>query len=350
MQSDHALHPDHPFRIFFISALISIGAIAGVGYFLGLEAAFLTFVLMMVEITFSFDNAIINARVLMTMTKFWQDMFMTVGIVIAVFGMRLLFPVVLVMITTGLGAGHVIDLALHNPAEYSRELEQAHPVISSFGGMFLLMLALAFFFDAGREVRWIHAIERPLQKLGAWWIYTALALIVLGVVVTVPWNHHAHQTLVAGLCGIGLQLLLGLFNNHFEVSQTKSRGASSMLAGLVAFLYLQVLDASFSFDGVLGAFAITTDVILIAIGLGAGALWVRSLTLFMVKKKVLGTYRYLEHGAHYTIAILAFVLLVGLFVHIPEAIAGLSGILIVVAAIFSSIAANKADTSHALAR
>ena len=146
------LHPDHPFRIFFISALISIGSMVGVWYFFGLQAAFLTLVLMLVEVTFSFDNAIINARVLATMSRFWQQMFITVGLVIAVFGMRLVFPIVLVMITTGLGAGHVIDLAFNHPDQYSHELERAHPLISSFGGMFLLMLGLAFFFDPGRKV------------------------------------------------------------------------------------------------------------------------------------------------------------------------------------------------------
>src|SRR5689334_10940546 len=165
-------HAQHPLRIFFISCLISLESIMDAWNFIGFEAAFLTFVLMLVEITFSFDNAIINARVLATMSQFWQQMFITVGMLIAVFGMRLVFPIVLVMLTTGLGAGHVVDLALHNPEEYSKELERAHPLISAFGGMFLLMLGLAFFFDPGRNVRWIDVIERPLQRLGKWWVYT----------------------------------------------------------------------------------------------------------------------------------------------------------------------------------
>ena len=341
------LHPDHPFRIFFISALISIGSMVGVWYFFGLQAAFLTLVLMLVEVTFSFDNAIINARVLATMSRFWQQMFITVGLVIAVFGMRLVFPIVLVMITTGLGAGHVIDLAFNHPDQYSHELERAHPLISSFGGMFLLMLGLAFFFDPGRKVNWINIIERPLQRLGRWWIYTGIAAIILVVLASLPWNAHPRDTLVAGGIGILVQLALSKFNDFFTLSQQKAKNASSMMAGLSAFLYLMVLDSSFSFDGVLGAFAITSDVILIAIGLGVGALWVRSLTLFMVKRKVLGAYRFLEHGAHYTIVILSFVLLGGLFFRIPELVAGLSGILIVAASIMSSVAENKADARAA---
>lgn len=338
------LQPNNPFRIFFISALISIGSLAGVWYFLGARGAFLTFVLILVEITFSFDNAIINARILATMNRFWQKMFITVGILIAVFGMRLVFPIALVMLTTGLGAGHVIDLALHNPTQYAHELDRAHPLISSFGGMFLLMLSLAFLFDPSRKIRWINIIERPLQTLGKWWVYTLVSLGVLLVVTVAPWNTHPRDTLIAGMLGILLQLGLSKLNDFFTAAQKhKAKTANPMVAGLMAFLYLQILDASFSFDGVLGAFAVTQDVVLIAIGLGVGALWVRSLTLFMVRRSVLHAYRYLEHGAHYTIGILAFVLLGGLFADIPEMIAGLAGIAIVLAAVIDSIAATKAD-------
>lgn len=344
-----AFHAHHPFRIFFISALISFGSLFGVWYFLGPQAAFLTFVLMLVEIMFSFDNAIINARVLATMDKFWQQMFITVGMLIAVFGMRLVFPIVLVMLTTGLGAGHVIDLALNNPEEYSHELERAHPLISSFGGMFLLMLGMAFFFDPGRRVSWISVIERPLQRLGKWWIYTGIALAILLVLAVLPWNEHPKDTLIAGSLGIIVQLGLSKLNDFFTVSQESQRAQKhgALLAGFMGFMYLQVLDASFSFDGVLGAFAVTKDVVLIAIGLGVGALWVRSLTLFMVRRSVLGAYRYLEHGAHYTIAILALVLLLGLFLEVPEVVAGLAGIAIVTASVLNSVAENRADRARA---
>lgn len=339
------LHPHHPFRIFFISGFISIGSLVAVWYYLGPHAAFITLVLMLVEITFSFDNAIINARILATMNRFWQQMFITIGMLIAVFGMRLVFPIILVMITTGLGANHVIDLALNHPDEYAHELEKAHPLIASFGGMFLLMLALAFFFDPGRKVRWLDVIERPLQRLGKWWIYTSIAAGLLLVIAALPWNQHPRETLIAGGLGIILQLALNKLNDFFTTSQEETaKTANPMLAGFMAFLYLQILDASFSFDGVLGAFAVTTDVILIAIGLGVGALWVRSLTLFMVKRRTLHAYRYLEHGAHYTIAILGLVLILGLFFNIPEVIAGLAGIGIVTMAVLNSITAAKADT------
>lgn len=337
------LQNDHPLRIFFISGLVTLICLGWVHYSLGLTGLFVCIVLILVEMMFSFDNAIINARVLANMNKFWQNMFLTVGVVIAVFGVRFIFPILLVMATTGLGADNVLDLALHKPEEYAAYLHKAHPYIASFGGMFLLMLAFGFFFDPGRKIHWISVIERPLQRIGKWWVYTPIALIVLLFFTRMPWNHHPQETLIAGLIGIGLNLLLSKVTDIFGKREQQATKRSAALAGFTGFLYLQVLDASFSFDGVIGAFAVTQDVVLIAIGLGVGALWVRSLTILMVRRQTLNAYRYLEHGAHYTIGLLALVFLAGLFFDIPEAIAGLGGIIIVTLSITSSLAEAKLE-------
>lgn len=338
------LDSNHPARIFFFTGIITVASLVFVGYSLGASALFVAIVLIIVELMFSFDNAIVNARVLAGMTKFWQTMFMTVGMLIAVFGMRLVFPILLVMVTTALSPGEVINLALHNPDEYAAHLQEAHPYIASFGGMFLLMLCLAFFFDPGRKIRWIDIIERPLQRIGKWWIYSGISLIVLAICVIVPANHHPKETLVAGLAGIilfmGLHKLTEIFGSTLSTSTGKKQTA---LAGFTSFMYLQVLDGSFSFDGVIGAFAITQDVVLIAIGLGIGALWVRSLTLLMVRRRTLEAYRYLEHGAHYTIGVLALFLLVGLFIQVPEVIAGAAGITIVGLSIWSSVVSSRRE-------
>lgn len=343
------LHSHSPFRIFFVSGFVSIAALVLVYAYLGWQAAFLTLVLMVIEITFSFDNAIINARVLSTMSAFWQRMFITVGILIAVFGMRVVFPIVMVMMTSGLAWGDVINLALNQPEKYAYELHEAHTSIASFGGMFLLMLCLHFFFDTSRMTHWIPKIEKPLQRIGSWWMYTLICLVTLTIVAALPFNAHPVDTMIAGLVGIATYLsihgLTELFTRQHEKHEKKHGEAykKAGLAGFTAFLYLEVLDASFSFDGVIGAFAITNDVVLIAVGLGIGALWVRSLTIFMVRRKVLNAYRYLEHGAHYTIGVLAVFLLSGLFVQIPEAVAGGFGILIIAASVASSIKAKKID-------
>ncbi|HIO95776.1 MAG TPA: DUF475 domain-containing protein [Campylobacterales bacterium] len=110
---------------------------------------------------------------------------------------------------------------------------------------------------------------------------------------------------------------------------------------MMGFLYLEVLDASFSFDGVIGAFALSGDIFIIMIGLGIGAMFVRSLTLYMLEKKTLTEYRYLEHGAHYAILALAVIMLSKIFIHINEVIVGTVGISFIAVAVYHLIKANK---------
>lgn len=270
------------------------------------------------------------------MSYFWQQMFLTVGVLIAVFGMRLVFPIVLVMITGSMSATQVIDLVIHQPELYADKLHHAHPYISAFGGMFLLMLSLAFFFDTDKTIHWIARIERPVSKRGTWIVYMGICVAVLAIIALLPFNLHKTETLIAGGAGILLYQLLHLFSKSSQ-SASASKVTKTGFAAFVSFCYLQVLDASFSFDGVIGAFAITQDVIIIAAGLGIGAVWVRSLTILMVRKGTLDSYKYLEHGAHYTIGMLAFIFLGGLFISIPEAAAGIAGLAIIGLSITSSV-------------
>lgn len=342
------LHPHHPIRLFFVSGSITILAFVLIFIFLGWQAALVAMMLTIIELTFSFDNAIINARVLTKMSPFWQKMFMTVGILIAVFGMRIVFPILIVMFSSGLGWSSVIDLALHQPDQYAETLQKAHPSIAAFGGMFLLMLTLHFFFDGTRQIRWLENIEKPLQTMGRKWLHGIVCVVVLFILVLLPANHHPGETLIAGLVGIlvyaGIHGVSDYFTKKQESIEKNASKKKLALAGLASFLYLEVLDASFSFDGVIGAFAVTNDVILIAVGLGIGALWVRSLTLFIVHRKVLTTYRYLEHGAHYVIGALASTLLIGLFYEIPEAAAGLVGIAVIILSIVNSVQYNNSNS------
>lgn len=343
------LHSHSPFRIFAISATISIAVLVAILTNMGWQAALVALMLVVIELTFSFDNAIINARVLMTMSPFWQKMFMTVGIFIAVFGMRIVFPVLIVMFGSGLPWNQVIQLAFNDPDKYAEVLHHAHPSIAAFGGMFLLMLALHFFFET-RDVLWIKKVETPMQIIGRKWLHALVCTLLLLVIVALPTNHYPEQVLIAGLAGVGVYLLIHgaseLFTLH-HTKQEKRLGKKVLqqtgMAAFASFLYLEVLDASFSFDGVIGAFAVTKDVILIAAGLGIGALWVRSLTLYIVRRKILTTYRYLEHAAHYVIAALAGTLLLGIFLDFPEALVGLVGMVVIGIAIAHSIRDNKND-------
>jgi hypothetical protein len=337
------LHSHSPFRIFAFSAIATLGILLWVLFGMGPGPLGITLILAVVELTFSFDNAILNAKVLGKLSKMWQMVFLSVGIIIAIFGMRVIFPVIIVMLTAHLPWGRVVDLALHHPEDYAHHLEQAHASIAAFGGAFLLMLALKFFLDDGRSVHWIKTIERPISRFSHWLAAPAVVVLALVGLAWLPSNTHASQTVVSGLLGAGTFICIHLFEGLFERLQGGKAQALGQtgLAALSSLIYLEVLDASFSFDGVIGAFAITSNVLLIAAGLGIGALWVRSLTVFMVRKRVLNTFVFVEHGAHYTVLLLAVVLLVSVVWEISDYIPGLVGIGIITASIVASLQERK---------
>lgn len=340
------LHPHSPFRIFAFSALASLAVLAVVLFGVGPAALLVTLILAVVEITFSFDNAIINAKVLGKISRPWQVLFLTLGIVVAIFGMRVVFPIVIVMATAGLSWGRVVDLALHHPQQYAHHLEHAHAAIGAFGGAFLLLLALTFFFDDEKKVHWIGALERRLQRHGHWSSAPLVALAVLVLFALLPGNTHGSQTITAGLLGTATYIAIQLINAAFMRLQRgrEQHGGQTGAAAIASLMYLEVLDASFSFDGVMGAFAITSDVVLIAAGLGIGALWVRSLTVFMVRRRTLGKYLYLEHGAHYTVFVLAIIMLASIIWNISDYIPGLVGVGIIAASIAASLQEQRRRT------
>lgn len=328
-------------RRFAGSIAFTLMGILGIGILLGPSAAITTIVLIAIEIAFSFDNAVINAKILTRMSQFWRRLFLTLGMLIAIVGMRLVFPILIVSVTAKLGWQRVVDLALNQPKEYAHFLEAAHTTISAFGGSFLLVLVLYFFLDHKREITWLDRIERPLQHLGGGlWI----APLVGGLVVVLAGlaSHETSTVIRSGLAGVVLYALIHLTITGLD----KLTGANNVgnyvgWGAATAFVYLEVLDASFSFDGVLGAFAITNIVPIIAVGLGIGALWVRSLTIYMVDEGTLSEYRYLEHGAHYAILVLAVALLISIFVSIPDAVTGFVGLGVIGASIIASREANK---------
>ena len=134
---------------------------------------------------------------------------------------------------------------------------------------------------------------------------------------------------------LGVELLGRILDAPKEAQSTALRG------GLGAFLYLEVLDASFSFDGVIGAFALTTNLFLIAIGLGVGAMYVRSMTIMLVDRGTLAEFRYLEHGAFYSILALSLVMFAQTQFHIPELFTGLIGAVLIGTALLSSLRYNR---------
>jgi len=149
------------------------------------------------------------------------------------------------------------------------------------------------------------------------------------------------QFVVAGVWGVVTFVLIKGMAALLGGGEVESHTLHVVRQGAAGFAYLEVLDASFSFDGVVGAFAITNDLIVIALGLGAGAMFVRSFTLLLVERGALDTYRYLEHGAFWAVGALAVIMLVGVEFHVPEAITGLIGAVLIVLALASSIRANR---------
>ena len=329
-------------RYFGFSGLVTVAAVLVAFFTLGLSAALTTMVLIAIEIAFSFDNAIVNAKVLERLPGLWQQLFLTVGMVIAIVGMRFIFPILIVMVTAHLGWSQVIGDALHHPAVYGDHLAAAHAAIAAFGGSFLLALALYFLFDDNREVLWLERLERPLQRLGGTvWLPPVLAAITVGLVALLA-GSQSGEVLRTGLSGVVLYTAIKLFIDGLDKLSGQGHQAYAGWGALLAFLYLQVLDASFSFDGVLGAFAITNKVILIALGLGVGAIWVRSLTVFMVRRGTLNTYRYLEHGAHYAILALSVALLASIFFTVPDFVSGVAGLGVIGASFIASRQARAA--------
>lgn len=323
-------------RTFGISAFLTVAAIVGAFFGLGVSAALSIIVLIAIEISFSFDNAIINAKVIERLSPFWQKLFLTVGILFAIFFMRLVLPILIVMISAGLSWATVVNDALHHPEVYSQHLAEAHVNIAAFGGSFLLLLTIYFFLDDERTRLWLHQIERPLQRIGGTiWLPPLIASLVLLVVAFFA-GHEAKEVLTAGFFGIGLYLGIKLIIDTLGHFTPKEQKIYTGWSAFFAFMYLEILDASFSLDGVIGAFAITDQILLIVLGLGVGAVWIRSLTVYLVRENTLKSYVYLEHGAHYAIFALSVALLGSIFIEVPEVITGFVGISILVSSFIAS--------------
>jgi uncharacterized protein len=320
------------YRVFILPTLISLFLLAGVYGYLGLAAFVTTLLLVVLEVTLSFDNAVVNARVLTRMNDVWQRRFLTWGILIAVVGTRIVLPILIVAVSVGLSPWVVTKLAVFDAEAYGHLLDGAHYAIAAFGGSFLLMVALKYFIDVNKNVHWIQVIEKHVSKWGRIEaIEIALSLILLlAMSYVVP--DHAATILSSGIIGLVTFVVVEGIASAFSVEDAGSAAA----AGITLFLYLNVLDAAFSLDGVIGAFAITSALPVIVVGLGIGAYFVRSLTVYLVRQKTLESLVYIEHGAHWAILGLAGSMLASLVFHIPEVVTGLIGILFVGASVFSS--------------
>ncbi|MGY3438806.1 MULTISPECIES: DUF475 domain-containing protein [unclassified Marinovum] len=316
----------------------TVGTVNGVMSFL-----LIGIVLATLEIALSFDNAIVNANKLEEMTPVWRQRFLTWGILIAVFGMRIVFPLAIVAIFAWVNPFEAVRLALADPEEYSRIISGAHGSIAAFGGTFLMMVALNFFVDQDKSIDWIGVVERRLRKWGSVRGFEIAFVLVIVVLIAraLPADQQA-TFLLSSIMGLLVFTMVDGLGTYLDRSESE-KNHDAARGGMGAFLYLEVLDASFSFDGVIGAFALTSNIILIAIGLGVGAMYVRSMTIMLVDKGTLKQFLYLEHGAFYSIFALSLIMFLQSLTHVPETITGFVGVALIGLALYSSVRHNRRE-------
>ena len=291
-----------------------------------MEFFFIVALLSVMEVSLSFDNAAMNATVLRKMDRYWQGIFLTWGILISVFLIRLVLPAVIVSASSHMGMLEVGKLAFQNPVEYGRQITRSHDIIAAFGGSFLMMVYLNFLMDSEKETHWFPWIERFIatnspENIAEKYVVISFLVLLASLIVMPP--------MIPVLVGIVTFIMLDLFKQSVETFNISK--------GLGAFIYLEVLDASFSLDGVIGAFAISSNIIAIMIGLGIGSVVIRSLTVYMVRKKALEAFTYLEHGALYSIGVLGLLMFLSTRMEIPQLFVGTIGITFITSSIITSI-------------
>ncbi len=308
-----------------------------------LSMLWIVFVLAILEISLSFDNAVVNAAVLEDMDDIWQRRFLTWGMLIAVFGMRIVFPLAIVAVAAGLGPMDAINLSLNDPEQYEAIVSSAHVGIAGFGGAFLAMVGLSFFFDGDKDVHWIEWLEARLSRVSSIKAAEiALLLVVIYLISLLLDPADALTFMVSSTLGLVTFIAVEALGTILEMREQALKAQGAVIrSGLGGFLYLNVLDASFSFDGVIGAFALSNNMVVIALGLSIGAMFVRSMTIMLVKKGTLNEYRFLEHGAFWAIIALGAIMLLSAKFHIPETITGLIGAAMIGASLWWSVRHNR---------
>lgn len=318
-------------QFFLFPVLVSVALLVAV-FFWGGTGAFVTAILLaFLEISLSFDNAVVNAKVLERMSPLWQRRFLTWGILSAVFLVRIILPICVVAVSAAISPFEVAHLALFDSARYAELLEHSRAIIYAFGATFLTLVGLKYFFDEGKRIHWVRFVEERLSRLGH--IESIEVALVLGLLLITAFVDHETglQVLMAGIVGVVLFILIRGITGMFA---TETSGEKS---GAALFVYLNVLDAAFSLDSVVGAFALSTQIVVIMAGLGIGAYFVRALTIYLVHHGTLNKLTYIEHGAHWAIIGLAGTMYASLFFEVPEPITGFLGFSLILLAYWSSV-------------
>lgn len=263
------------------------------------------------EVICSIDNAIINADVLSTMGKKSRRWFLLYGIIFAVFVVRGLLPLVIVWVLNPHFSFLQVFEAMGNP-EIAHTIEESAPILFMGGGVFLVLLFLHWFFLEDKNYG-LH-IEQKVEKIGVW--FYAVASIFLAVVVWYSMKIDAMLAFSAVVGSTAFFITHG-FKQNAEAQEAKLVSGTNTMSDVAKILYLEIIDMTFSIDGVLGAFAFTLAIPIILVGNGLGAFVVREITVSNVDK--IKNYSYLKNGAMYSIMILGVIMMIDGFGHeIPE--------------------------------
>ncbi len=265
------------------------------------------------EVIISVDNAIINAEVLGTMSKKARRWFLIWGILIAVFLIRGILPwLILWMSNPSLGAVGAFTASLSSNPRVAQTIQESAPVLLAGGGTFLVFLFFHWLFLEPKHYGLIG--EEFIQRQGVWFfavVSVLLAFIVYNAVQVNPWMAFG------AVVGSTAFFITHGFKENAEKVEREMLEGSGHLTDISKIFYLEVIDATFSIDGILGAFAFTFSIPLILIGNGIGAIVVRQLTVSNIEN--VKKYKYLKNGAMYSIFALGIVMLADSFgLHIPE--------------------------------
>jgi uncharacterized protein len=286
--------------------------------------------LIVFEVVNSVDNAIVNACVLKTMGALWRKRFLLIGIFTSVFLVRFILPLIIVWVSVPNISGSELFLAFTGQSEVAyAAIEHQKPVILMFGGVFLLYLYFHWLFLEQKEPLFIERFLK--QKHGVW--FFAFAAIILVLIMYLA-QASTLMMLAAAIGSATFFILYGLKQTAEESERNLVAGKSGM-SDMSKFAYLEVLDMTFSFDGVIGAFAFTINLILILIGIGVGAIVVRELTIRGID--TIAKYRYLKNGALTSIGFLGlFMVLEAFNVEMPTVLPIIITFLLVGIAFFAS--------------
>lgn len=265
------------------------------------------------EIISSIDNAVINAEVLGTMSAKAKKWFLFWGLIIAVFAVRGLLPWLIIWgATPGLGPINAFTATFSNDPSVHTAIETASPILLMGGGVFLVFLFFHWLFLESKKFG--LRIEKFFVLHSVWFFATVSVLLTV-----IVWYAMKINPMIAfgAVVGSTAFFITHGFKENAEKGEKALLSGSSSMSDLSKILYLEIIDATFSIDGVLGAFAFTLSVPLILVGNGLGAYVLRKLTIGNIDR--IKKYVYLKNGAMYSILALGIIMVTDAFgVHIPQ--------------------------------